>query len=197
MCAFTVEQGKFLRPIEPLAEYLKERGVAWTYYRDKPSLRLHQRPARTRLRPVQPLPPPRRLRGRARAGRQRDRLRPHRRRFLRVVSAQRPVHRPAERAAAGHLVAATSEFRLIRPLVFVTEDLTRAFAAVAGRSADPLRLLAEDRHRAAALCATCSPAWNRTTRTSRRTMLAAMGNLELGRLLDPRYLDTDDGPKRE
>src|SRR5674476_478855 len=40
LSAFTVEQGKFLRPIEPLAEYLKERGVAWTYYRDKPSLRL-------------------------------------------------------------------------------------------------------------------------------------------------------------
>jgi tRNA 2-thiocytidine biosynthesis protein TtcA len=32
VCAFTVEQGKFLRPIEPLGEYLKQRGVAWTYY---------------------------------------------------------------------------------------------------------------------------------------------------------------------
>src|SRR6266852_8678292 len=40
VCAFTEEQGKFLRPIEPLGEYLKERGVAWTYFRDKPSLRL-------------------------------------------------------------------------------------------------------------------------------------------------------------
>ena len=27
VCAFTVEQGKFLRPIEPLGEYLKQRGV--------------------------------------------------------------------------------------------------------------------------------------------------------------------------
>ena len=34
VCAFTVEQGKFLRPIEPLGEYLKQRGVAWTYFRD-------------------------------------------------------------------------------------------------------------------------------------------------------------------
>ncbi len=40
VCAFTVEQGKFLRPIEPLGEYLKRRGVAWTYFRDKPSLHL-------------------------------------------------------------------------------------------------------------------------------------------------------------
>jgi tRNA 2-thiocytidine biosynthesis protein TtcA len=40
VCAFTVEQGKFLRPIEPLGQYLKERGVPWTYFRDNPSLRL-------------------------------------------------------------------------------------------------------------------------------------------------------------
>ena len=40
VCAFTVEQGKFLRPIEPLGEYLKQRGVAWTYFRDTPSLEL-------------------------------------------------------------------------------------------------------------------------------------------------------------
>ena len=40
VCAFTVEQGKFLRPIEPIGQYLKERGIAWTYFRDAPSLRL-------------------------------------------------------------------------------------------------------------------------------------------------------------
>ena len=27
VCAFTVEQGKFQRPIEPLGEYLKQRGI--------------------------------------------------------------------------------------------------------------------------------------------------------------------------
>src|SRR5207253_5720869 len=40
VCAFTVEQGKFKRPIQPLGEYLQQRGVAWTYFRDNPSLRL-------------------------------------------------------------------------------------------------------------------------------------------------------------
>src|SRR5260370_37183044 len=40
VCAFTVEQGKFLRPIEPLGEYLKERGIARTYYHDVSSFRL-------------------------------------------------------------------------------------------------------------------------------------------------------------
>ena len=40
VCAFTVEQGKFLRPIDPIGEYLKARGIPWTYFRDAPSLRL-------------------------------------------------------------------------------------------------------------------------------------------------------------
>jgi len=40
VCAFTVEQGKFLRPIEPLGEWLKSRGIAWTYYRDAASFTL-------------------------------------------------------------------------------------------------------------------------------------------------------------
>src|SRR5512132_3132088 len=37
VCAFTVEQGKFLRPIEPMGEWLKSRGIPWTYYRDAAS----------------------------------------------------------------------------------------------------------------------------------------------------------------
>jgi tRNA 2-thiocytidine biosynthesis protein TtcA len=38
--AFTIEQGKFLRPIEPLGEWLKAHDVDWTCYRDGPSHRL-------------------------------------------------------------------------------------------------------------------------------------------------------------
>src|SRR4051812_21841431 len=40
VCAFTVEQGKFLAPIEPFGEYLRARGIDWTYKVDAPSLRL-------------------------------------------------------------------------------------------------------------------------------------------------------------
>ena len=40
VCAFTIEQGKFLEPIEPVGEYVKARGIEWTYYRDSPSFRL-------------------------------------------------------------------------------------------------------------------------------------------------------------
>ena len=40
VCAFTVEQGKFLSPIEPIGEYVKSRGIEWTYYRDAASFQL-------------------------------------------------------------------------------------------------------------------------------------------------------------
>ena len=40
VCAFTVEQGKFLEPVEPLGEWLKSRNIEWTYFHDKPSFRL-------------------------------------------------------------------------------------------------------------------------------------------------------------
>src|SRR5580765_3080861 len=40
VCAFTIEQGKFLRPIEPMGDYLKARGIDWTYHVDNPSIRL-------------------------------------------------------------------------------------------------------------------------------------------------------------
>ena len=38
VCAFTIEQGKFLAPIQPVGEYLQARGVDWTYVHDQPSL---------------------------------------------------------------------------------------------------------------------------------------------------------------
>src|SRR4051812_23024953 len=40
VCAFTIEQGKFLAPIAPFGAYLEQRGVDWTYKVDNPSLRL-------------------------------------------------------------------------------------------------------------------------------------------------------------
>ena len=40
VCAFTIEQGTFLRPIEPLGGWLRSRGVDWSYFHDKPSFRL-------------------------------------------------------------------------------------------------------------------------------------------------------------
>ena len=131
VCAFTVEQGKFLRPIEPLAEYLKERGVAWTYFRDAPSLQLlKDQPehgcdlcSRYRRRAVYEIA--RGLGANVIAfGHTADDFCEALLRnalFTGRLSALPPVTHSRDR-----------EFRLIRPLVFVTEDITRAYARPLG-----------------------------------------------------------------
>ena len=160
VCAFTVEQGKFLRPIEPLAEYLKQRGVAWTYYRDAPSLRLLEEQPGHGCDLCEAL-----LRNTMFTGR---------------LSALPAVTQSRSR-----------EYRLIRPLVFVTEDITRAYAEHCGVPVVP--------------CG-CSQKTG-TVRRSLRDMfaaleqdyphlkeniLSAMGNVDGSRLLDPRFLDLED-----
>lgn len=189
VCAFTVEQGKFLRPFEPLGEYLKNRGVDWTYHRDNPSLRLlKDQPehgcdlcSRYRRRAVYQI-----VRGLGANviafGHTADDFCES---FLRNalftgrISALPPVTWSRER-----------DFRLIRPLVYVTEDLTARFADSLGAPVIP--------------CG-CSQRTGTVRRTLRdlfvtlekdyphlkETMLSAMGNVETSRLLDPRYLNLD------
>jgi len=189
VCAFTVEQGKFLRPIEPLGEYLKSRGVAWTYYQDKPSLRLlKEQPdhgcdlcSRYRRRAVYEIA--RGLGANVIAfGHTADDFCES---FLRNalftgrVSALPPITYSRDK-----------EFRLIRPLAFVTEDITSRFAESLGAPIVP--------------CG-CSLRTGTVRKSIRglfseiekdyphlkETLLSAMGNLETERLLDPRYLDLD------
>jgi tRNA 2-thiocytidine biosynthesis protein TtcA len=195
VCAFTVEQGKFLRPIEPLAEYLKQRGVDWTYHTDNPSLRLlEEKPdhgcdlcSRFRRRAVYQIA--RGLGANVIAfGHTADDLCES---FLRNalftgrVGALPPVTYSRER-----------DFRLIRPLVYVTEDLTTQFAASLGAPVIP--------------CG-CSQRTGTVRRTLRdvlgtleqqyphlkETLLAAMGNIQTGRLLDPRFLDLEGNGSAE
>jgi tRNA 2-thiocytidine biosynthesis protein TtcA len=88
------------------------------------------------------------------------------------------------------------EYRLIRPLVYVTEDITTAYAAKLGIPVIP--------------CG-CSQRTG-TVRKSLRgmfaqleqeyphlkeTMLSAMGNVDTGRLLDTRFLEADAPEARE
>ena len=40
LCAFTIEQGKFLGPVEPVGRYIQGHGIEWVYYRDLPSFQL-------------------------------------------------------------------------------------------------------------------------------------------------------------
>jgi tRNA 2-thiocytidine biosynthesis protein TtcA len=189
VCAFTVEQGKFLRPFEPMAEYLKGRGIDWTYHRDNPSFRLlDEQPdhgcdlcSRYRRRAVYEI-----VRGLGANviafGHTADDFCES---FLRNalftgrVSSLPPVTWSRQR-----------DFRLIRPLVYVTEDVTTQFAASLGAPVIP--------------CG-CSQRTGTVRRSLRdllgglekdyphlkETLLSAMGNIQTDRLLDPRYLDLE------
>ncbi|MFL6464716.1 MAG: ATP-binding protein [Bryobacteraceae bacterium] len=190
--AFTIEQGKFLRPIEPVGEYLRNRGINWTYVEDMPSLDLlEEQPdhgcdvcSRFRRRAVYEVA--RKLGANVIAlGHTADDFCEA---FLRNamftgrVSALPPITWSRE-----------GEFRLIRPLVYVTEDLTAAFAARLGAPVIP--------------CG-CSQKTGTVRRTLRdfftevekehpflkETLLSAMGNVEVSRLLDTRFLDLDEPP---
>jgi tRNA 2-thiocytidine biosynthesis protein TtcA len=195
VCAFTVEQGKFLRPVEPLGEYLKQRGVAWTYYRDAPSLRLlDDQPehgcdlcSRYRRRAVYEVAHGLKANVIAFGHTADDFCEALLRNmmFTGKLSALPPVTTSRDR-----------EYRLIRPLVFVTEDITRAYAEALGVPVVP--------------CG-CSQKTGTVRRALRdmfaelereyphlkENILSAMGNVETGRLLDPRLLHLEGAPRRE
>jgi tRNA 2-thiocytidine biosynthesis protein TtcA len=189
VCAFTIEQGKFLAPIEPVGRYLRERGIEWTYVEDRPSLDLlDEQPdhgcdvcSRFRRRAVYEIA--RKLGANVIAfGHTADDFCEA---FLRNAmftgrtSALPPVTWSRKR-----------EFRLIRPLVYVTEDLTRSFTASLGSPVIP--------------CG-CSQKTGTVRRTLRdmfadiekehpflkHTLLSAMSNIDPGRLLDTRFLDLE------
>jgi len=185
VCAFTIEQGKFLRPVEPLAAYLERKGVAWTYYRDAPSLSLvNDRPehgcdlcSRYRRRAVYEVA--RRLGANVVAfGHTADDFCEALLRnmlFTGKLSALPPVTHSRDR-----------EFRLIRPLVFLTEDVTRRWVEASGAPLVPCG------------CAQRTGKVRRALRDVlgkleaefpylKEHMLAAMSNLEPGRLLDTRF----------
>src|SRR5580698_60420 len=136
VCAFTVEQGKFLRPFEPMAEYLKSRGIDWTYHRDNPSFRLlDEQPdhgcdlcSRFRRRAVYQIV--RTLGANVIAfGHTADDLCES---FLRnaLFTGRTSALPPVTWSKKG-------EFRLIRPLVYVTEDLTQAYVESLGAPVIP------------------------------------------------------------
>lgn len=189
VCAFTIEQGKFLAPIHPFRDYLAQRGIEWAYVQDNPSLRLlDEQPghgcdlcSRFRRRAVYEVA--RNLGANVIAlGHTADDFCEA---FLRNalftgrLSALPPVAYSKKR-----------EFRLIRPLVFVTEELTEGYAQSLEAPVVP--------------CG-CSQKTGTVRRTLRdifatlerdyphlkKTLLSAMSNIETSRLLDLRYLDRD------
>jgi tRNA 2-thiocytidine biosynthesis protein TtcA len=189
VCAFTVEQGKFLRPIDPLGEYLKERGIDWTYHHDRPSFRLlEEQPdhgcdlcSRYRRRAVYQIA--RGLGANVIAfGHTADDFCES---FLRNamftgrISALPPI-----------TWSSAKDFRLIRPLVYVTEDITAKFAASLGAPVIPCG------------CSLRTGTVRKSIRSMfgdiekdyphlKETLLSAMGNIEPQRLLDTRYLNLE------
>lgn len=189
VCAFTVEQGKFLRPVEPLGDYMKAHGISWTYYHDAPSFRLIEE---------QP-------------GHGCDLCSRYRRRAVYEIAAGLGANVIAFGHTADDFCEAllrntlftgrisalppvtysrARDFRLIRPLVYVTEELTTAYAE---QKAFPL------------IPCGCSQRTG-TVRRSLRGFLAelkqehphvlenivsAMGKLDTARLLDTRFLSLD------
>jgi tRNA 2-thiocytidine biosynthesis protein TtcA len=189
VCAFTIEQGKFLQPFDAMGEYMRSRGIDWTYFRDGASFDLlDEQPdhgcdmcSRFRRRAVYEVV--RKLDANVIAfGHTADDFCES---FLRNamftgrVSALPPVTYSRKR-----------EFRLIRPLVFVGEDLTTQFAASLGAPVIPCG------------CSQRTGTVRKTLRSAfadlekeyprmKDSLLSAMGNLDPSRLLDVRYLDLE------
>jgi tRNA 2-thiocytidine biosynthesis protein TtcA len=185
VCAFTIEQGKFLRPIEPMGEWLRARGIDWTCYHDVPSFKLlDEQPghgcdlcSRYRRRAVYEVVSGLGANVIAFGHTADDFCEAFLRNamFTGRLSALPPVTTSRDR-----------QFRLIRPLCFVTEEVTRKFADSLGAPVIP--------------CG-CSQKMGTVRRTLRdifaeieteypnlkQNMLTAMGNLQPERLLDPRF----------
>jgi tRNA 2-thiocytidine biosynthesis protein TtcA len=189
VCAFTVEQGKFLRPIEPIGEYLRSRGVEWTCHRDNPSIRLiDEQPdhgcdlcSRFRRRAVYQIA--RGLNANVIAfGHTADDF---------CESLLRNAMFTGRLSALPAVTySRQKDFRLIRPLVFVPETVTRAYSELRGIPVIP--------------CG-CSHKTGTVRRSIRdifaelevdhphlkENLLTAMGNIDPSRLLDTRYLELD------
>jgi len=189
LCAFTIEQGKFLSPIHPLGDWMRERQIEWTYEVDDPSLQLlEDQPehgcdlcSRFRRRAVYALC--RRLGANVIAfGHTADDFCES---FLRnamfngALSALPPVTYSRQK-----------DFRLIRPLVYVGEEMTSAYAKDLTAHVIP--------------CG-CSQKTGTVRRSLRDffgelekehprlkdSLLGALGNVHPQRLLDPRLFDPD------
>jgi len=189
LCAFTVEQGKFLRPVEPLREFLSARDVAWTYYHDIPSFNLiEEQPdhgcdlcSRYRRRAVYEIASGLGANVIAFGHTADDFCEAFLRNalFTGKLSALPTVTHSRD-----------GQFRLIRPLVYVTEDVTAAYAESIGAPVVPCGCSQKTgtvRRKIREMFA----GFEEQYPNLKQNMLTAMGNLQLERLLDTRYLDLD------
>jgi tRNA 2-thiocytidine biosynthesis protein TtcA len=190
VCAFTVEQGKFLRPIEPIGEYIRGLGVEWTYHTDNPSIRLiAEQPdhgcdlcSRFRRRAVYQI-----ARGMG----------------ANVIAFGHTADDFCESlfrnimftGRLGSLPPVTysreKDFRLIRPLVYVTEEITRGYVESKGVPVVPCGCSLRTGTVRRSIRETIAD-WEIEHPHLRENILSAMGNIQLGRLLDTRHHDAEE-----
>jgi tRNA 2-thiocytidine biosynthesis protein TtcA len=187
LCAFTVEQGKFLGPVEATGEYIRGLGIEWTHHTDNPSLRLlTEKPdhgcdlcSRFRRRAVYQIA--RGLGANVIAfGHTADDLCES---LLRnILFTGRISSLPAV------TYSKQRDFRLIRPLIYVTEEVTRSYVESKGIPVVPCGCSLRTGTVRRSIRETIAE-WERDFPRLRENILSAMGNLEPSRLLDPRFLD--------
>lgn len=185
--AFTIEQGKFVRPIEPLGEYMDQIGMRWTYYRDQASFDLideqpgHGCDACSRYRRRAVYEVAKQLGANVIAlGHTADDL---------CESLLRNALYTGRLAALPPVAQSRSgQFRLIRPLVYVSEEVTAGYAEEQGIEITPC------------VCSFKTGTVRESLRTFLETtrqnnphvmenLLSAMGRIEPSRLLDRRFID--------
>ena len=187
--AFTVEQGKFLRPIEPLGDYMKARNIPWTYYRDQPSFKLlEDQPdhgcdlcSRFRRRAVYEIASSLGANVVALGHTADDFCEALLRNTLYTgrLSALPPV-----------TASRSKDFRLIRPLVYVSEQLTSEYAAEQAMPLTPCVCS----HRTGTVRRAMREFLEQVKQDHPRVlenMLAAMSRIDTPRLLDRRFLDLE------
>ena len=190
--AFTIEQGKFVRPVEPLGKLLADRGVPWTYYRDEPSFQLltdHPNHgcdmcSRFRRRAVYEVA--------SKLGCNVVAL-GHTADDLCEALLRNALYTGRLSALPPSTLSRSGDFRLIRPLVYVSESVTSAYAEEAGLPITPC---------------VCSYKTG-TVREKLRgflgelqqdnphvleNLLAAMGRIDVSRLLDRRFIPVSESP---
>ena len=189
LCAFTVEQGKFLRPVEPVGEYIRSLGIPWSCHTDNPSLRLiTEQPdhgcdlcSRFRRRAVYEIA--RGLGANVIAfGHTADDF---------CESLFRNMMYTGRLSALPAITwSRKKDYRLIRPLVYVNEEITRAYVESKGIPVVPCGCSLRTGTVRRGIRETLAE-WEREHPHLRENILTAMGNINHGRLLDTRYLDPD------
>lgn len=193
--AFTVEQGKFLAPMDAVGAHVRSLGIEWTYYTDNPSLRLlEEQPghgcdicSRFRRRAVYQI---------ARALDANVIALGHTADDFCESLLRNMLFTGRLSSLAAVTYSRRRDFRLIRPLVYVGEEVTRGYVESKGVPVVPCGCSLRTGTVRRSLRDTIAD-WEKEFPHTRETMLSAMGRVEHGRLLDTRYLDLDTSSEEE